>query len=1093
MRLKIIISVLILLGSNISGVAAVSPTEEMTATEKNSTIQTATNETLQITGSVSNPSPPGQTAVDHTMQLSSDTPIKNDINIIFTEEYETADLEVQSATGTDGEVDVIITQNKSTGSQIVVQPVTNITEVSMDITVTHPNISSVTEYPINISQPSVAPEKSYQIDSFLVRPVGDDARSGLSSEFNRVDGSGFVYKGATVFQGERDIQFRGDLTAPVVGVKGKQQGVLFEPPVPESASPGIYSINGKNDSASIRVKEPKVTTLRVENSHGADISGGTVYPDETGTLPIIAQSNFETAEYLELTVLNENGLDVTGEVIQTDRVRAETATGRPAVRQSVKPQDRVNQPSTAGSRTKSLRLISESGSDDHPYQLDSHDNQKSSYTRVVSSIYDHTDAGVDDISSVATDQGTREQLASGVTAERSVAKTDIEPGESTRITINATAGTNDKIIIQESFSPNVEDTTVERITVNGEQVISPFFLLANEKELFVTLVDIPVNADISIEYTLSTPELDETYRIDGTVEASTRVVSLDDVQVVTGDGGKNSEVTSNGKVRWNVDLSELEGNSFSVTVTGSDDFTTDASRASTEIGVSYDTPSISLSTTRPSRGQSVNINIRDGVRGAVYAVNIDTDDLRDSLSGKEYYNVFRNVGTTQQIGVVTQSGEVFTGGTPIKGTPDSLFAQVRVDEDNAEATTRIRTQSLKSTALITLAEQEASISQANDDSKVISEEELDVVDSGVELTTPRSIVTGSEMSVSGTVTSGVDTVVMYAETNDQFERVDLDSKQDGAISDISVDGTDFDEERRLTVGDAPGNDILSFPGRHRVAVLSKSSILSDHKQVPTVLSRPELMTKPASIHPVRVRQANISLNPIDTDGQAATTADTLNLSGEIRGRETGVIIAVGQRGSVESAIVETTNFSVEFPAETFSQGIIDVFAVSPGRDMQFGDGNIPRRESANDINSESAALQAYIQLITDERDYTKQQITSVIYNETSRDTASDDPIVVRELQLSDPTISIDVPAANQNIPEGERLIVNGTTNVGPDNGLIDISLNGQNESVRAGSIVSRGETTWNGSIRTKGLSPGAYTISVEIQEQTSRREIVITQ
>ena len=349
------------------------------------------------------------------------------------------------------------------------------------------------------------------------------------------------------------------------------------------------------------------------------------------------------------------------------------------------------------------------------------------------------------------------------------------------------------------------------------------------------------------------------------------------------------------------------------------------------------------------------------------------------------------------------------------------------------------------------------------------------------------------MSVSGTVTSGVDTVVMYAETNDQFERVDLDSKQDGAISDISVDGTDFDEERRITVGDAPGNDILSFPGRHRVAVLSKSSILSDHKQVPTVLSRPELMTKPASIHPVRVRQANISLNPIDTDGQAATTADTVNASGEIRGRETGVIIAVGQRGSVESAIVETTNFSVEFPAETFSQGIIDVFAVSPGRDMQFGDGNIPKRESANDINSESAALQAYIQLITEERDYTKQQITSVIYNETSRDTASDDPIVVRELQLSDPTISIDVPAANQNIPEGERLIVDGTTNVGLDNGLIDISLNGQNESVRAGSIVSRGETTWNGSIRTEGLSSGTYTISVEIQGQTSRREIVITQ
>jgi hypothetical protein len=433
---------------------------------------------------------------------------------------------------------------------------------------------------------------------------------------------------------------------------------------------------------------------------------------------------------------------------------------------------------------------------------------------------------------------------------------------------------------------------------------------------------------------------------------------------------------------------------------------------------------------------------------------------------------------------------VLTKGTTIKGTPDSLFAQVRVNEDGAEATTRIQTQSLKPTVSITLAKREANIAQANDNSVTISNEKLEIVDSGVELRTPQSVVTGSETSVSGTVTSGVDTVVMYAETNDQFERVDLDSTEDGAVSDINVDGTEFDKERRLTVGDAPGNDILSLPGRHRVAVLSRASILSDHPKVPTVLSRPELMTKPATIHPVRVRQANISLHPIDTDGKAATTADTINASGEIRGRETALIVAVGQRGSVESMTVETANFSVELPVGAFSQGTIDVFAVSPGRDMQFGDGDIPRGKNNNNIDSESDAFQTYIQFVAEKRDYTKQQVKSVIYNETSRDTASDDPVVVRELRLSDPNISIDVPATNEDVSKGKRLFVNGTTNVGLNKGFIDITLSGQNKTV-PGSILLRKEGTWNGSIRTKGLSPGTYTISAEIQGQTTRREVVI--
>lgn len=1070
MRLTAIICILIIFGANVTGVVAVSPSEEMTGKQDGSTIQETANETLQITGSVSKTSPPERTAIDHTVRLSFDPSNENRTDIIFTEEYERANIEVKSVTETGGAVNVSLAQDTTeidndSKPRIIIQPVTNITGVSIDITVKHPNVTSITGYPLNVVQPTVTPERSNQIDLFSVRPIGDDSRSDVTGEFDRISGSGFVYQGATVFQGERDIQFRGRLTTPVIKTEGQKAGVPLEPPIPADAPTGTYSTSGANDSASIRVEEPKITTLRVENSRGVDITGDTVYPGATSTIPIIAQSNFETAEFIEITILNENGLDVTNEVIQTERARPETATGRPAVTQDINSKN-FPRPSTLVDNIEPLK----------------------SSVQAITSVHSRNDR-INRISPTPPDGGQHEQLVGGIAAERSVAETDIEPGESTSVTINATTGAGNQARIEESFSPNVKDTNIERITVNGEQV-SPFFSFARSDSLFIAFNDIPANADVSVEYTLSTSESDETYQVSGTVRTDTRTISLDDTRVIVGDGGRNSEVTSNGKVRWNADLSEVDGSSFSIIATGSDDFDTDASRASTEISISYDTPSVSVSTTRPSRGQNVDINVKNGVYGAVYSVNIDANDLQDSLSVKEYYNLFRNVGTTQQIGVVTQSGEIFIKGTTIRGTPDRVFAQVRVDNDG-EATTRIRSQLLKSTASIALAKREADVAQAGDNSATIAQQKLNVVDSGVELTAPRNMITGAETSVSGTVTSGVDTVVMYAKANNQFERIDLDAKRDGTVSDLTVDGTDFNKQRRLTVGDAPGNDILSFPGRHRVAVLSKASLLSSYETVPTVLSRPELMTKPVTISPLTVRQTSISLNPIDTDGQAATTADGINVSGEVRGEETALIIAIDQRGSIESRTVETANFSVELPAGSFSAGTIDVFAISLGRDMRLGDGNIPETSVQNDADSQLNAFQTYVESITERRTTTKQQIKSVVYNETSRDTASDDPVVVRELRLSDPTISIDVPAANQGVSKGKRLFVNGTTNVGKDRGLIDITLTGQNQSVRSGSIIMRREGTWNGSVRTSGLSPGRYTISASIEGKTVRKEITI--
>ncbi|MDX1745630.1 MAG: HVO_2072 family ArtA-dependent S-layer glycoprotein, partial [Halobacteriales archaeon] len=154
---------------------------------------------------------------------------------------------------------------------------------------------------------------------------GDSA--GNPGQFDTRNGQGTILPGATVFQGEDDVQFAGGLSSTLIGVSGSSQGQVLETPIPIDQTLGRYTNDGSNGAPGVVVNRPRVTRLEVINRNNADVAGKTISRTDATNLRVVAASNFETAEDLELVVQNENGLTVTNEVLTSaspNRFQSET-------------------------------------------------------------------------------------------------------------------------------------------------------------------------------------------------------------------------------------------------------------------------------------------------------------------------------------------------------------------------------------------------------------------------------------------------------------------------------------------------------------------------------------------------------------------------------------------------------------------------------------------------------------------------------------------------------------------------------------------------------------------------------------------------
>jgi len=132
-------------------------------------------------------------------------------------------------------------------------------------------------------------------------------------------GSGPVGDGAVIFQGEDSITTitNGSATPNAASFErtagGSEGETLQINPIPTDQPTGTYE-SQTEPGFTLTVQEPRVTTLEVQNNDGTDVAGSTLRTDQDNSV-VLVEYNYEEAEDIELTVEDENGLDVTGEIV----------------------------------------------------------------------------------------------------------------------------------------------------------------------------------------------------------------------------------------------------------------------------------------------------------------------------------------------------------------------------------------------------------------------------------------------------------------------------------------------------------------------------------------------------------------------------------------------------------------------------------------------------------------------------------------------------------------------------------------------------------------------------------------------------------
>ncbi|MEF8787419.1 MAG: HVO_2072 family ArtA-dependent S-layer glycoprotein, partial [Haloarculaceae archaeon] len=144
---------------------------------------------------------------------------------------------------------------------------------------------------------------------------GDD-----TGNWDTAIGGGNVSSGAVIYQGEDNITFWNTGTTSEVSpanlerTAGSAEGETLQMPIPDDADTGKYAIDGNASNFNVTVQSPRVTTLEVQNNEGADVAGGLLRTDQNDS-QVYIEYNYDNAENIELTVEDESGLDVTGEIV----------------------------------------------------------------------------------------------------------------------------------------------------------------------------------------------------------------------------------------------------------------------------------------------------------------------------------------------------------------------------------------------------------------------------------------------------------------------------------------------------------------------------------------------------------------------------------------------------------------------------------------------------------------------------------------------------------------------------------------------------------------------------------------------------------
>ncbi|QCW04824.1 HVO_2072 family ArtA-dependent S-layer glycoprotein [Natrinema pallidum] len=132
-----------------------------------------------------------------------------------------------------------------------------------------------------------------------------------------------VYPGDVVYQGEDDFEFSDDFTRDTLnGVEnGGAEGEQLAPPVPETQLTGTY---GDGDGNTVIVTTPRVTGLTINNVYDDGsvnaVDGSSISTEDADTMSVAVEYSFDDAEYIDISVEDESGTDVTDQVTDDNTI-----------------------------------------------------------------------------------------------------------------------------------------------------------------------------------------------------------------------------------------------------------------------------------------------------------------------------------------------------------------------------------------------------------------------------------------------------------------------------------------------------------------------------------------------------------------------------------------------------------------------------------------------------------------------------------------------------------------------------------------------------------------------------------------------------
>ncbi|SFL54945.1 major cell surface glycoprotein [Halogranum rubrum] len=560
-------------------------------------------------------------------------------------------------------------------------------------------------------------------------------------------------------------------------------------------------------------------------------------------------------------------------------------------------------------------------------------------------------------------------------------------------------------------------------------------------------------------------------------------------------------------------------------------------RETTELTIaSSDDPVLSFAAENRSivQGEFAEYEIDRSTAGDYHVVALSADDLRTRPSGDtdvgEVTDVFRefndggflsgvlvNTGDGELVAVL-EDGRVFSNGEDVTdefpelangtvpgGDIEDVFTLVEIDSDglgiNQIDTGRLDDSSIDLNLYDGFPNPAEAVAdyETNDGDDDTDEVTFSVAEAteGLAITSPgAAYVAGDDIDVEGTADPALDAVSVYARDDGDWELIE-------ELDRVSVDADGTWDETDVTLSQV--SDVLRVPGTYRIGVIDfEDADVDGDGQADATLETSDFSTGTSVQRGLRVTDQALDGQMVTYNGQVAVEDATINVSGVAPGADEVVVIFVGDRGGIvvntdsvdDEDVFDNEDTDLADANGTLEEGTTRGFIISPARDGVFGGEN---ERSPDAFASYVRGLEA--------RGLTQAQAVELIRQASVDDDGSDDLLVETEFEITDADTVIDNVYAEgadgnasgiQPIALGETMVIEGTTNLRPDDNTIVLEMirGPSAESFDVGIAEDWGtDGTWSATVPVPSdAEAGTYalraddgetitTVNVEIVEQ----------